>query len=330
MRARALYFVAPRKVEIRGVDVEAPRAGEVVIRTEFSGISAGTEMLAYRGEVDPTWVLDETIGSLEGSFAYPFRYGYSCVGAVERSTSSLAEAAPVFAFHPHQDHFVARVEDLVPLQGADPRLGTLLPLVETALQVAVDVGASSGDAVMVVGLGVVGTLAGALIERSGALVIGTDPLPWRQAAAASFGIRVVSPDEVEPAVTEATDGRGLDFVVEASGNPSALGQSLDLLRTEGTCIVASWYGTKPVTLPLGGSFHRRRLTVRSSQVSTIPASQSKRWDREGRRLAARDLLTELPLSVLASHAFDFDDAPAAYEAIDRGTPGLIHAAIRYP
>jgi 2-desacetyl-2-hydroxyethyl bacteriochlorophyllide A dehydrogenase len=330
MRARALYFVAPREVEIRDVDVEAPRSDEVVIRTEFSGISAGTEMLAYRGEVDPTWILDETIGTLGGSFAYPFRYGYSCVGAVERSTSPLAEGAPVFAFHPHQDHFVARIEDLVPLQGADPRLGTLLPLVETALQVALDVGASSGDAVMVMGLGVVGTLAGALIERSGALVIGTDPLPWRQAAAASFGIRVVSPDAVEPAVTEATDGRGLDFVVEASGNPSALGKSLDLLRTEGTCIVASWYGTKPVTLPLGGSFHRRRLTVRSSQVSTIPASQSKRWDRDGRRLAARDLLTELPLSALASHAFDFDDAPAAYEAIDRATPGLIHAAIRYP
>jgi hypothetical protein len=38
----------------------------------------------------------------------------------------------------------------------------------------------------------------------------------------------------------------------------------------------------------------------------------------------------LPLSALASHTFDFDDAPAAYEAIDRGTPGLIHAAIRYP
>jgi hypothetical protein len=38
----------------------------------------------------------------------------------------------------------------------------------------------------------------------------------------------------------------------------------------------------------------------------------------------------LPLSALASHAFDFDDAPAAYEAIDRGIPGLIHAAIRYP
>lgn len=330
MRARALHFVAPRRVEVRDVEVEAPGLDQVLVRTEWSGISAGTEMLAYRVEIDPTWVLDEAIGALGGTFTYPFRYGYSCVGTVEGSTAFLQEGARVFAFHPHQDVFVAAASDVVPLHDVDPRLGTLLPLVETGLQIAVDVDAGLGDTVLVVGLGVVGILTGALIERSGARVIGAEPRPWRRTAAGSFGIRTVAPDEIETAVKEATDGRGADVVVEASGNPDVVGPSLELLRPEGTCVVASWYGTKPVPVPLGGPFHRRRLTIRSSQVSTIPASQANRWDLERRRAVARDLLAQLPLAVLATHTFDFEDASDAYDAVDRGVPGLIHAALRYP
>ena len=79
-----LRFVAPRRVEIQRVEVRPPAPGEVLVRTRWSGISGGTELLAYRGELDETLELDETIGSLEGTFRYPFAYGYSCVGEVER------------------------------------------------------------------------------------------------------------------------------------------------------------------------------------------------------------------------------------------------------
>src|SRR5690606_1997443 len=81
--ARALVFEAPRRVGIRRVEVPPPGDDAVLVRTLWSGISAGTEMLAYRGEIDPALPLDETIGSLAGSFEFPFHYGYSCVGRVE-------------------------------------------------------------------------------------------------------------------------------------------------------------------------------------------------------------------------------------------------------
>ena len=107
VKARAVHFVAPRRVEVREVDLPAPAEGSVLVATEWSGISSGTELLAYRGEVDPDLPLDETLGALAGTFAYPFRYGYSAVGRVVRPAGSLLEGQLVFAFHPHQDRFVA-------------------------------------------------------------------------------------------------------------------------------------------------------------------------------------------------------------------------------
>ena len=133
--ARSLWFVGPRLVEIRTAPLTRPTDGEVLVRTEFSGISAGTELLAYRGQLDEELPRDEMIGALAGTFRYPFPYGYSAVGEVEESRAGLAEGQLVFAFHPHQDRFVVGAEDVVALDGVEPRRATMLPLVETALQI---------------------------------------------------------------------------------------------------------------------------------------------------------------------------------------------------
>ena len=329
MRARALRFVAPYRVELDEVPISAPATGELLVRTAFSGISAGTEMLAYRGEIDRGLVLDEALGALSGTFAYPFAYGYSAVGTVEGSRASMAEGSLVFAFHPHQDVFVVAEDEVIALTGEDPRHATLLPLVETALQVCLDAGPRLGDDVVVLGLGCVGALTGALLARAGARVLASEVHQVRRDAAARLGIEAVAPERLAAAVAETTGGRGAALVVEATGDPHVLADALRLLAHEGTALVCSWYGTKTAPLPLGAEFHRRRLTIRSSQVSTIPSELSGRWDRRRRRAAARALLSELPLEVLATHEFAFDRAGDAYAAVDRGEPGLIHAALRY-
>src|SRR5215210_8050417 len=118
VKARAVWFAAPRRVEVRPVEVPEVADGEVLVQSAWSGISAGTEMLAYRGEVDPDLPLDETLGALEGgTFSYPFPYGYSCVGTVERSRGPVPEGSLVFAYHPHQDRFVVPATDVVALEG---------------------------------------------------------------------------------------------------------------------------------------------------------------------------------------------------------------------
>src|SRR5215211_8551110 len=77
MTARAVWFTAPYRVGIGEVALAKPKAGQVLVRAEFSGISAGTELLAYRGELDRSLPRDESLGALAGTFEYPFTYGYS-------------------------------------------------------------------------------------------------------------------------------------------------------------------------------------------------------------------------------------------------------------
>ena len=328
LTGRAVQFVEPYRIELADVPVRDPEPGEVVIRAEYSGISGGTEMLAYRGELDSSLPRDEALGAFGGTFSYPFSYGYSVVGTVEASRCALREGERVFAFHPHQDRFVVRADDVVSLGECDARAATLFPLVETAIQLGLDAGVRLGEHVVVVGLGAVGILAGLVLVRSGATVSGSDPRAWRREAAEACGLDAVSPDALADAVRDATGARGTDIVLEASGNPDALADALELLAHEGVALVASWYGAKPVTLPLGGAFHRRRLEIRSSQVSTL-GPRATRWDRLRRLDATRALLDELPLAALATHTFPFEQAADAYAALDRSEEGLVHAALEY-
>ena len=315
MPARALFHTAPRCVEIRELPTPRPAAGEVLVTTVFSGISGGTERLIYRGEFPAGLALDDTIDALGGAFRYPFAYGYACVGEVRDWDW------PVFAFQPHQDVFSARPGDLISLPAVDPAAATLFPLVETALQVTLDAGTGYRDRVIVLGAGVLGLLTALLLQRCGQRPVCAEPQAWRRALATSLGVTAVVPEEL---VKEE-----VPLVIDASGNPDAPGMALSMLAHEGTLLVASWFGIKPVVLPLGGAFHRRRLTIRSTQVSTVPARLSARWTPSRRRLEAVELLSELPLAELCTHVFPFGQAAEAFHAVDEGVPGLMHAVLDY-
>jgi threonine dehydrogenase-like Zn-dependent dehydrogenase len=313
--AQALFHTAPRCVEIREVPTPAPAAGEVLVRTVCSGISGGTERLVYRGEIPPDLALDDTLGALGGTFSYPFAYGYACVGEIAESGQR------VFAFHPHQDVFTADPDELIPLPAVDPAAATLLPLVETALQVTLDAGTGYRDRVVVLGAGVLGLLTGLLLQRAGWQPLIAEPQEWRRALAGGLGVPTAAPEELTHT--------GVPLVIDASGSPDAPAMALGLLAHEGTLLVASWFGTKPVVLPLGGAFHRRRLTIRSTQVSTIPALLSGTWTRARRRRETVELLPGLPLPQLCTHVFGFGEAAEAFRAVDQGAPGLMHAVLNY-
>jgi 2-desacetyl-2-hydroxyethyl bacteriochlorophyllide A dehydrogenase len=302
-------------VEIR--ELPTPRAGpgEVVVRTACSGISSGTERLVFRGEIPEDVALDDTIKALAGTFHYPFRYGYACVGRIEEQDRL------VFAFHPHQDVFTAAAGDLICLPAVSPAAATLFPLVETALQITLDAEASYRDRIVVFGAGVVGLLTALLLKHSGQRPLCVEPLAWRRSLASRLGVTAVAVEELGK--------EEVPLVIEASGNTEAPARALGLLAREGTLLVVSWFGSKPVPLPLGGAFHRRRLTIRSTQVSTIPARMSATWTVARRRAEAAALLPELPLAELCTHAFPFANAADAFRAVDENAPGLMHAVLDY-
>jgi 2-desacetyl-2-hydroxyethyl bacteriochlorophyllide A dehydrogenase len=329
-KARAVQFSAPRRVELVEIELLEPAEGQVLVRTQRSGISSGSELLAFRGEIDPTLALDERLDALGGTFAFPFRYGYACVGRVETSQApEVEEGSLVFAFHPHQDRFVAAGADVVVLDRVAARQATLFPFVETALQVTLDAGPVAHEPVVVLGLGVLGILVSLLLERTGARVVAAEPRPFRRELATGLGVRAVEPAQLSAIVREDTGGYGVPLVVEASGSPTALAPALGLLAHEGTALVASWYGTNPVALPLGAAFHRRRLTIRSTQVSSIPAAQTAVWSLARRRAVARSLMPEVPLAELATHELPVERVQDAFELLDGGAPEALHVALCY-
>jgi hypothetical protein len=65
-------------------------------------------------------------------------------------------------------------------------------------------------------------------------------------------------------------------------------------------------------------------------VSTVPAALAARWDHARRRRVAAAMLADLPLAALATTEVAFDDAPRAYELLDRRAPDVLHVALRYP
>lgn len=325
---RALWFVDPRQVELRPIELPPLSPGRLRVRTLCSGVSSGTELLAYRGQLPADLPVDESLPGLEGSFAYPFQYGYSAVGEIEHGVDGAGFAAGdlVFAFRPHQERFDAAPDELVPVDGLTPRRAVMLPYVETALQVALDAGPVLGETVVVCGLGVLGVLVARLLQDAGAQVLASEPQRWRRDVAAAAGITTVAPDDLTDA---ARDTGGVPLAIECSGHPAALAPLLDVVAHEGTVLVASWYGTNEVSLPLGGSFHRRRLTIRSTQVSTIPAALSGRWSHRRRLLHAARLAGALPLDELATDTVPFDDAADGYARLDSGAEGVMHVAFGY-
>jgi hypothetical protein len=93
--------------------------------------------------------------------------------------------------------------------------------------------------------------------------------------------------------------------------------------------VASWYGTKPVTLELGGHFHRGRVRLRSSQVGRIGPELSPRWDRKRRTEAVLGLLPGLRLAELVSHRFPFEAAAEALRVVDERPGEAVQVVLTY-
>ena len=121
----------------------------------------------------------------------------------------------------------------------------------------------------------------------------------------------------------------MDLAIEVSGAPAALDQAIQAVAFGGTIVVASWYGTKPVPLLLGGAFHRRRLRLVSSQVSTIDGALQPRWTYARRLDVALGLLQSLELAPLISHRFPVERAAEAYALVDSHPDQVTQVVLTY-
>lgn len=328
--AQAIWFTAPRAVTVRREEAPPPATGEVRVAAIASLISHGTERLVYRGEVDPTLPLD--LPTLSGSFAFPIKYGYAIAGRVidvGPGVEGIRVGDAVAALHPHQSVFTlpAHLVKRLPAN-LDPALGGFYANVETALTICHDAAPRLGEMVVVLGQGVVGLLVTQLLQLTGARVIAIDPDPQRRALAERCGAITLAQADLA-AIANLTGGRRADIAIEVSGAPVALQQAIDVVAVEGLVVVASWYGQKPVTLTLGGHFHRGRVRIHSSQVGRLAPETLPRWDYARRTATVMELLPRLRLAELVSHRFPIAQAAEAYALLDQAPAGMVQVMVEY-
>lgn len=319
--ARALWYVARRRAELRPSELPARTVGEALVKTAWSGISRGTERLVFEGRVPPEEALAMRAPMQEGEFPFPVKYGYSAVGQVEDGPEDL-KGHFVFALHPHQEQFTAPTAALVPIpETVPPRRAILAANMETALNALWDSGAGPGDSIAIVGAGVVGLLVAYLVARlPGTDVAVVDINLERRNVAERFGAAFHTPDGAP---------KDADVVFHTSASADGLATAIKCAGQEANVIEMSWYGDEAVSTPLGGAFHSRRLRLLSSQVGQVSPSRRPRWSLFRRLSKAVALLADDRLDALITAEVAFGDLPdAAGDILAKNAPGLA-TAVRY-
>ncbi|MBW2432366.1 MAG: zinc-binding dehydrogenase [Deltaproteobacteria bacterium] len=341
MKRTTLIFEKPHTVAIKEAPIPAPGAREVLIKTIFSAISAGSELLIYRGQMPSGLPADTTIKALSKPFRYPLKYGYASVGQVVAAGSGVDQqwrGRQVFCFHPHESHYTATTDDIVILpEEIDPKEALFLANMETAVNFLMDGRPAIGERVCVFGQGIVGLLTTALLAQFPLhqLVI-FDRYAARRRAALDAGADIaLDPDD--PASTDvlpyadapnATAGPA-DLVYELSGNPQALNQAIQVAGFGGRIVLGSWYGRQKAQLDLGGRFHRNRIQLISSQVSTLSPELSGRWTKKRRIHMAWEMIRRCEPAQFISHQFPLTRAKEAYDLLDKNPDEALQVIFTY-
>lgn len=319
--ARAFWLIAPGHGEIRTQPLLAPGANEVLIRTSASAISRGTESLVFSGRVPPSEYRTMRCPFQEGDFPAPVKYGYASAGSVEAGPAAL-RGRRVFCLYPHQDRYVVPADAvvLVPETVPDER-AVLAANMETALNAMWDAAPCLGDRIAVVGGGVVGCFIASLAAKiPGTRVELIDIDPRRARIAAALGCRFAAPDRASG---------DCDIVFHSSASEAGLATVLRLAGFEAKLIELSWYGDKPVTIPLGEAFHQRRLQLISSQVGAVaPARRARRTHRERLGLALALLGDPVYDQLITGHC-TLDELPQRMAQLAAAPDGALAEIVLY-
>lgn len=326
-------------------------AHDVLVETVCSAISAGTEMLIYQGRfprdtspaLNASLELDSTLSSLRGGFQYPMAYGYASVGVVKEIGTEVDDEwlnRSVFAFQPHTTHFVTNTDSLIPIPNSlSPESACFLPNMETAVNLVQDGAPILGERVLVLGQGIVGLLTASLLSEfplEQLVTVDRFELRRQMSTIERYANHVTRPTALDPETADFREQamsilqHGADLTFELSGNPAALNDAIALTAFSGRIVVGSWYGEKPAEINLGGSFHRSRVKLISSQVSTISPELSGRWDKTRRFDVAWKALEQVQPEKWITHRFAIEEAAEAYRLLDENPQETLQVIFHYP
>jgi 2-desacetyl-2-hydroxyethyl bacteriochlorophyllide A dehydrogenase len=337
MNSTAVYFTAPGRLELREEPLPGLAEGQVLVEAVLSAISAGTEMLVYRGQF-PRELADGN-DHISAGLHYPLCYGYASVGRVTALGGGVSrdwQDRLVFSFQSHRSRYIASPDSLLPVpEGVEANAAIFLPNMETAVNLVQDAQPLLGECALVLGQGVVGLLAASLLRQFPLQrLVTADRYELRRKASTGAGAdAALDPtfDDFHDAALRLlpASAHGYDLALELSGNPSALDDAIALTGFSGRIVVGSWYGEKRAALDLGGKFHRSRIRLLSSQVSSISPELSGRWTKLRRFDVAWDMLRRVRPARWITQSFDVSDAAEAYRVLDEAPEQAIQVVLTY-
>ncbi|SDJ58551.1 2-desacetyl-2-hydroxyethyl bacteriochlorophyllide A dehydrogenase [Nonomuraea jiangxiensis] len=327
---RVITFQQPGQVR---VSVESPAVlvpGSVRVRTIYSGVSAGTELTAYRGTnpyLSRKWDAERRLFVDGRTHAYPLAgWGYQEVGEVVEAAPDVADppvGSLVWGIWGHRAEAVVPAEKLVGHvlpPGADPLTGVFARVGAIALNAVHAADVHLGDQLAIFGQGVIGLLATRLAVLSGARVVAADAIPDRLELARRFGAAEVF-DVRSGSVAEFTRKRieGADTVIELSGSHLGLHEAIRTVRKGGRVVAAGFYQGDGIGLRLGEEFHHNQVQLVSSQIGGVASWLAHRWDVERLQRTFMRLVHEgqVEAGELVSHVMPVDQAAEAFDLLDQ-------------
>lgn len=343
---QTVQFTAPRKVELVESATETLTTGTVRVNTWYSGISAGTELTAYRGSnpyLSKNWDPERRIFT-EGTatFSYPVAgWGYSEVGQIVETAPDVDSLSPgdvVYGIWGHRSEAVLAADALAgkvipegvrPLHGIFARVGAI------ALNATLAADLHLGEYAAVFGQGVIGLLASRMAVLNGAAVIAIDAMEYRLDLAKTMGALHTLPADVSGGAGEAirllTDSYGSDVAIELSGNYRALHEAIRSVCADGKVVASSFYQGGGEALRLGEEFHHNRVNIVSSQIGGTPAALGTRWNRE-RLLStfmAQIAAGQVDVDPLITDVMDVSEVDSAFRLLDNGDPQTLQVVLRF-
>lgn len=332
--SEVLVFTQPRTINFDFVEDRPLAAKEVRARTLYSGISAGTEMTAYRGSnpyLSKQWDAKNRLFRSSDSPSQPYPlsgWGYEEVGEVIEvgsEVTALKVGDIVYGTWGHRTHHILQEDYASPRikpKELDPILAIYSHLGPIALNGILDANIHVGETVAVFGLGVLGQVIAQLARLSGARVFGVDMIEKRlqlakelDAIEAGFNPRDGSPAENIKAVT---NGRGADVTIEVSGSAPALNEAVRATAYSASVVALGFFQGEAQGLLLGEEFHHNRISIVCSQISNVNPALSYRWDRIRLIHTIMELQAKgsLNLRPVITHVIPFKQAAQGFQILD--------------
>ncbi len=342
VRARQAVIAEPFRMTLREVELPDPAPDQILIATEYSAVSAGTELAVYTGTHQ--WLKDPSLPD----WKFPFRSGYSAAGRVlkvgkefpgpfregDRVSFPGNHASAELLTVGHERCRVWRLPDSLPSEKA-----ALACIARYGLGASIRAGLTLGRSGAVLGLGIIGQFALRCMLAAGVSpVVGIDAVRMRREAALAAGAdHVIDPTAGDPKeqLVAFLGSRGAEIVADATGVPDALPTALSLACDAGQVVVVGSPRGRAREVNFYDDLHRRYLEVTGAHGNMLFEPAHTRlagaWDIDKaqnwllRQLAAG----RLSLAGLVTHTIAPEQLGDAYDGLLRDKDHYLGVLVKW-